>query len=133
MNIQSDIKVQYYDSSLTLKTRCTIPITEDALVHYELMQSHYCKCSFRSATPIAFGIGDFIDTSFGRFELIEDVKPKDDGNVGFGYELQFEAYYYKFKNKQLKYLPSSTSPELAFNLTSNIETHAQIIIDNLKA
>ncbi len=133
MNIQSDIKVQYYDSSLTLKTRCTIPITEDALVHYELMQSHYCKCSFRSATPIAFGIGDFIDTSFGRFELIEDVKPKDDGNVGFGYELQFEAYYYKFKNKQLKYLPSSTSPELAFNLTSSIETHAQIIIDNLKA
>lgn len=133
MNIQSDIKVQYYDSRLTLKTRCTIPITEDALVHYELMQSHYCKCSFRSATPIAFGIGDFIDTSFGRFELIEDVKPKDDGNVGFGYELQFEAYYYKFKNKQLKYLPSSTSPELAFNLTSNIETHAQIIIDNLKA
>lgn len=133
MNIQSDIKVQYYDSSLTLKTRCTIPITEDAIVHYELMQSHYCKCSFRSATPIAFGIGDFIDTSFGRFELIEDVKPKDDGNVGFGYELQFEAYYYKFKNKQLKYLPSSTSPELAFNLTSSIETHAQIIIDNLKA
>ena len=133
MNIQSDIKVQYYDSSLTLKTRCTIPITEDALVHYELMQSHYCKCSFRSATPIAFGIGDFIDTYFGRFELIENVKPKDDGNVGFGYELQFEAYYYKFKNKQLKYLPSSTSPELAFNLTSNIETHAQIIIDNLKA
>ena len=133
MNIQSDIKVQYYDSSLTLKTRCTIPITEDAIVHYELMQSHYCKCSFRSATPIAFGIGDFIDTSFGRFELIEDVKPKDDGNVGFGYELQFEAYYYKFKNKQLKYLPSSTSPELAFNLTSIIETHAQIIIDNLKA
>lgn len=133
MNIQSDIKVQYYDSSLTLKTRCTIPITEDALVHYELMQSHYCKCSFRSATPIAFGIGDFIDTSFGRFELIEDVKPKDDGNVGFGYELLFEAYYYKFKNKQLKYLPSSTSPELAFNLTSIIETHAQIIIDNLKA
>lgn len=133
MNIQSDIKVQYYDSSLTLKTRCTIPITEDALVHYELMQSHYCKCSFRSATPIAFGIGDFIDTSFGRFELIEDVKPKDDGNVGFGYELLFEAYYYKFKNKQLKYLPSSTSPELAFNLTSSIETHAQIIIDNLKA
>lgn len=133
MNIQSDIKVQYYDSSLTLKTRCTIPITEDALVHYELMQSHYCKCSFRSATPIAFGIGDFIDTSFGRFELIEDVKPKDDGNVGFGYELLFEAYYYKFKNKQLKYLPSSTSPELAFNLTSSIEIHAQIIIDNLKA
>ena len=133
MNIQSDIKVQYYDSSLTLKTRCTIPITEDALVHYELMQSHYCKCSFRCATPIAFGIGDFIDTSFGQFELIEDVKPKDDGNVGFGYELQFEAYYYKFKNKQLKYLPSSTSPELAFNLTSSIETHAQIIIDNLKA
>lgn len=133
MNIQSDIKVQYYDSSLTLKTRCTIPITEDALVHYELMQSHYCKCSFRSATPIAFGIGDFIDTSFGRFELIEDVKPKDDGNVGFGYELLFEAYYYKFKNKQLKYLPSSTSPELAFNLISSIETHAQIIIDNLKA
>lgn len=133
MNIQSDIKVQYYDSNLTLKTRCTIPITENALVHYELMQSHYCKCSFKSAVPIAFGIGDFIETSFGRFELIEDVKPKDDGNVGFGYELQFEAYYYKFKNKQLKYLPSSTSPELSFNLTANIETHAQIIIDNLKA
>jgi hypothetical protein len=45
--------------------------------------------------------------------------------------LEFDAYYRKWKNKRLKYMPNSGSPEGTFTLTSNIITHANIIKDNL--
>jgi hypothetical protein len=76
-------------------------------------------------------MGDFIVTDYGRFELVDNVKPKDDGNLGYSYELEFDAYYRKWKNKRLKYMPNSGSPEGTFTLTSNIITHANIIKDNL--
>lgn len=76
-------------------------------------------------------MGDFIVTDYGRFELVDNVKPKDDGTLGYSYELEFDAYYRKWKNKRLKYMPNSGSPEGTFTLTSNIITHANIIKDNL--
>jgi hypothetical protein len=96
-----------------------------------LMQSHYCKLSFKLGSAIYFKMGDFIVTDYGRFELVDNVKPKDDGTLGYSYELEFDAYYRKWKNKRLKYMPNSGSPEGTFTLTSNIITHANIIKDNL--
>lgn len=126
-----DIEVKYYDTKGDVHVRCSVPVTEDALVHFELMQSHYCKLSFKLGSAIYFKMGDFIVTDYGRFELVDNVKPKDDGTLGYSYELEFDAYYRKWKNKRLKYMPNSGSPEGTFTLTSNIITHANIIKDNL--
>lgn len=131
MRIYKDIEVKYYDTKGDVHVRCSVPVTEDALVHFELMQSHYCKLSFKLGSAIYFKMGDFIVTDYGRFELVDNVKPKDDGNLGYSYELEFDAYYRKWKNKRLKYMPNSGSPEGTFTLTSNIITHANIIKDNL--
>ena len=131
MRTYKDIEVKYYDTKGDVHVRCSVPVTEDALVHFELMQSHYCKLSFKLGSAIYFKMGDFIVTDYGRFELVDNVKPKDDGTLGYSYELEFDAYYRKWKNKRLKYMPNSGSPEGTFPLTSNIITHANIIKDNL--
>ena len=131
MRTYKDIEVKYYDTKGDVHVRCSVPVTEDALVHFELMQSHYCKLSFKLGSAVYFKMGDFIVTDYGRFELVDNVKPKDDGTLGYSYELEFDAYYRKWKNKRLKYMPNSGSPEGTFTLTSNIFTHTNVIKDNL--
>lgn len=131
METLKEIDIKYYDNSGNVQVRCTVPVTQDALVHYELMQSHYCKLSFKLYKPTYFLLGDFIDTPYGRFELIDLTKAKDNDTIGYSYEIQFDAYYRKLKNKILKYRPNTGSQEATFSLTSKISTHVEVIMKNL--
>lgn len=131
MKTYKDIDIKYYDNDGNIHVRCSVPVTQDALVHYELMQSHYCKLSFKLSKPTYFLLGDFIDTPYGRFELIDLTKAKDNDTIGYSYEIQFDAYYRKFKNKILKYRPNTGSQESTFSLTSKISTHVEVIMKSL--
>ena len=131
MKTYNEIDIKYYDNDGNIQVRCSVPVTQDALVHYELMQSHYCKLSFKLSKPIYFLLGDFIDTPYGRFELIDLTKAKDNDTIGYSYEIQFDAYYRKFKNKILKYRPNTGSQEATFSLTSTISTHVEVIMKSL--
>lgn len=131
MKTYKEIDIKYYDNDGNIQVRCSVPVTQDALVHYELMQSHYCKLSFKLSKPIYFLLGDFIDTPYGRFELIDLTKAKDNDTIGYSYEIQFDAYYRKFKNKILKYRPNTGSQEATFSLTSKISTHVEVIMKSL--
>ena len=130
MKALSEIEIKYYEKDV-IKVRYIAPVTVSALVHYELMNSHYVKLSFHSAKAIDFRIGDFIELpNWGRFEIIEPVKPQYDG-AEYTYEPQFEAYYRKWKNKRVRYIPESGFPEAYFTLTASILVHARIILRNL--
>ena len=131
MKTYKNIDIKYYDNDGNIHVRCSVPVTQDALVHYELMQSHYCKLSFKLYKPTYFLLGDFIDTPYGRFELIDLTKAKDNDTIGYSYEIQFDAYYHKFKNKILKYRPNTGSQEATFSLTSKISTHVEVIMKSL--
>lgn len=131
MKTYNEIDIKYYDNDGNIQVRCSAPVTQDALVHYELMQSHYCKLSFKLSKPIYFLLGDFIDTPYGRFELIDLNKAKDNDTIGYSYEILFDAYYRKFKNKILKYRPNTGSQEATFSLTSTISTHVEVIMKSL--
>lgn len=131
METFKEIDIKYYDNSGNVQVRCTVPVTQDVLVHYELMQSHYCKLSFKLPKPTYFLLGDFIETPYGRFELIDLTKAKDNDTIGYSYEIQFDAYYRKLKNKILKYRPNSGSQEATFSLTSKISTHVEVIMKSL--
>ena len=131
MKTYKDIDIKYYDNDGNIHVRCSVPVTQDALVHYELMQSHYCKLSFKLTKPTYFLLGDFIDTPYGRFELIDLIKAKDNDTIGYSYEIQFDAYYRKLKNKILKYRPNTGSQEATFSLTSKISTHVEVIMKSL--
>ena len=131
MKTFKEIDIKYYDNSGNVQVRCTVPVTQEASVHYELMQSHYCKLSFNLSRPTYFLRGDFIETPYGRFELIDLTKAKDNDTIGYSYEIQFDAYYRKLKNKILKYRPNTGSQESTFSLTSKISTHIEVIMKNL--
>lgn len=131
MKTFKEIDIKYYDNRGNVQVRCNVPVTQDALVHYELMQSHYCKLSFKLSKPAYFLLGDFIETPYGRFELIDLTKAKDNDTIGYSYEIQFDAYYRKFKNKILKYRPNTGSQEATFSLTSKISTHVEVIMKSL--
>ena len=131
MKTYNEIDIKYYDNDGNIQVRCSAPVTQDALVHYELMQSHYCKLSFKLSKPIYFLLGDFIDTPYGRFELIDLTKAKDNDTIGYSYEILFDAYYRKLKNKILKYRPNTGSQEATFSLTSTISTHVEVIMKSL--
>lgn len=131
MKTYKDIDIKYYDNDGNIHVRCSVPVTQDALVHYELMQSHYCKLSFKLTKPTYFLLGDFIDTPYGRFELIDLIKAKDNDTIGYSYEIRFDAYYRKLKNKILKYRPNTGSQEATFSLTSKISTHVEVIMKSL--
>lgn len=131
MKTYKNIDIKYYDNDGNIHVRCSVPVTQDALVHYELMQSHYCKLFFKLYKPTYFLLGDFIDTPYGRFELIDLTKAKDNDTIGYSYEIQFDAYYRKFKNKILKYRPNTGSQEATFSLTSKISTHVEVIMKSL--
>ena len=131
METFKEIDIKYYDNNGKIRVRCTVPVTQDALIHYELMQSHYSKLSFKLSKPTYFLLGDFIETPYGRFELINLTKTKDNDTIGYSYEIQFDAYYRKFKNKILKYRPNTGSQEATFSLTSTISTHVEVIMKSL--
>lgn len=131
MKTFKEIDIKYYDNSGNVQVRCTVPVIQEALVHYELMRSHYCKLSFKLSRPTYFLLGDFIETPYGRFELIDLTKAKDNDTIGYSYEIQFDAYYRKLKNKILKYRPNTGSQEATFSLTSKISTHIEVIMKNL--
>ena len=63
--------------------------------------------------------------------LIDLTNAKDNDTIGYSYEIQFDAYYRKFKNKILKYRPNTGSQEATFSLTSTIRTHVEVIMKSL--
>lgn len=105
------------------------------MVHRELMADHYVKLLFSLAEPIYLHIGDYIDLpDFGRFELTVPYAPKyNSETAGYDYTLQLDAYYIKWKNKKVRYIPAASASETTFNLTATIAVHLNVIVNGINA
>lgn len=68
---------------------------------FTLMKEDFILLKFSLKSPVFFKLGDWTeDTRFGRFELCDLYKPKYNRKTGaYDYELQLDAYYWKWKNK----------------------------------
>ena len=110
-------------------------VPEGALVHRELMADHYVKLLFSLAEPIYLHLGDYIDLpNFGRFELTVPYAPKyNSETAGYDYTLQLDAYYIKWKNKKVRYMPTASASETSFNLTATIAVHLNVIVSGINA
>ena len=117
----------------TLLTLEDIPV--GAIVHRELMGDHYVKLPFSTQEPIYFKPGDFCFIGdYGFFELTEPYSPRFNTDTGgYDYELKLDAYYYKWKNKICKYVPTSSASETSFKLTATISTHLEVIVKTINA
>ena len=106
-----------------------------SIVHRELMGDHYVKLPFSTEEPIYFKPGDFcFIEDYGYFELTEPYSPRFNTETGgYDYELRLDAYYYKWKNRICKYVPTSSASETSFKLTATISTHLEVIIKTINA
>lgn len=112
--------------------RHSTPINEGCVWKKELMKHDYILLKFSASTLIDFQNGDYIETSFGRYELIEKVFPTlNKSTGGYDYELTFHALQYKWKNNILFY-DREKNKEASWSLTATPDVHLQRIILNLK-
>lgn len=107
---------------------------EGSKLSYQLMDHHYIILKFTTATPVYFEIGDSVEIpNFGYFELTSSYFPKRNDSNGYDYEMQMDAYYMAWKNKLCKYRPLYGANETSFNLTTTVDVHMNVILNNLKA
>ena len=98
------------------------------------MKEDYIMLKFSLENPIYFKLGSYVECNFGLFEVCDLQKPAFNTNTaGYDYELQLDAYYWKWKNKIFKYTPETTGQEASWNLTAPLDVQVGIVLRNLKA
>lgn len=110
------------------------PINEGSKRKFTLQKEDYVTLKFSLDDPIYFKLGYWVDTDFGLFELVDLYKPNyNQSTAAYDYELRLDAYYWKWKNKKLKYSPENAAKETSFSLTATLDVHAGIVLRNLSA
>ena len=113
------------------KIRCSIPVTDRSVYRKELMKEEYVLLSFKTRDFLMLNKGDFIDTEFGRFEIVTLDKPQQNTSTGgWEYSQKFHAAWEKWKYRKFFY-DRQNGCEKAWNMTSRPENFMQIVCDNL--
>lgn len=120
-------------------------INNGAKGKFTLMKEDYIILPFSAAKPIPFKLGDYVDMSGvldesmgGKlakiYEITDIQKPTYNTSTGgYDYELQMNAYYWKWKNKVFKYTPEHAGSEASWSLTAALDVQLEVFLRNLKA
>ena len=112
----------------------TTLINEGCKRKFTLMKEDYIMLKFSLENPIYFKLGSYVECDFGLFEVCDLQTPAFNTNTaGYDYELQLDAYYWKWKNKIFKYTPETAGQEASWNLTAPLDVQVGIVLRNLKA
>lgn len=127
------------------KTRFSTSINKGAKGKFTLMKEDYIILPFSVPSPIPFKLGDYVDLSGvldeslgGKlakiYEITDIQKPTYNSSTGgYDYELQMNAYYWKWKNKIFKYTPEHAGSEASWSLTAALDVQLGVFLRNLKA
>lgn len=127
------------------KTRFSTSINKGAKGKFTLMKEDYIILPFSVPSPIPFKLGDYVDLSGvldeslgGKlakiYEITDLQKPTYNSSTGgYDYELQMNAYYWKWKNKIFKYTPEHAGNEASWSLTASLDVQLGVFLRNLKA
>lgn len=127
------------------KTRFSTSINKGAKGKFTLMKEDYIILPFSVPSPIPFKLGDYVDLSGvldeslgGKlakiYEITDIQKPTYNSSTGgYDYELQMNAYYWKWKNKIFKYTPDHAGSEASWSLTASLDVQLGVFLRNLKA
>ena len=127
------------------KTRFSTSINKGAKGKFTLMKEDYIILPFSVPSPIPFKLGDYVDLSGvldeslgGKlakiYEITDIQKPTYNSSTGgYDYELQMNAYYWKWKNKVFKYTPEHAGNEASWSLTASLDVQLGVFLRNLKA
>lgn len=113
--------------------RFSTPINQGSKRKFLLMKEDYITLKFSALEPVYFSLGDYIDNEIGVFELVDLYKPDYNAETGgYDYDLQLDAYYWKWKNKKFFYTPEKGNKEFRWSLTSTLDTHMKVFLKNLE-
>ena len=127
------------------KTRFSTSINKGAKGKFTLMKEDYIILPFSVPSPIPFKLGDYVDLSGALdeslggklakiYEITDVQKPTYNTSTGgYDYELQMNAYYWKWKNKIFKYTPEQAGSEASWSLTATLDVQLGVFLRNLKA
>lgn len=112
----------------------TVVIGEGSVRHYELMSDDYIRLVFSSEKKINIRLGDSITADgWGTFYITQKQKPSYNKSTGgYDYDLQFDAPYYRWRNKLYKYEPKNGRNEASWSLTDNLKNHMAVFLRNLE-
>lgn len=120
-------------------------INKGAKGKFTLMKEDYIILPFSVPEPVPFKLGDYVDLSGvldeslgGKmakiYEITDIQKPTYNTSTGgYDYELQMNAYYWKWKNKIFKYTPEHAASEASWSLTAALDVQLGVFLRNLKA
>ena len=119
---------------ITGKIRFSFVENTGSVYRKTLMKEDYILLHFSVYQSVLFEKGDYCETEFGRFEIVDLVFPKYNTSTGgYDYELRLDAEYYKWKNKILFYDRQGGNREASWNLTRTPDAHLSIVVSNLKS
>ena len=113
--------------------RYSVEVSERSVYHKELMADEYVLLTFESDVLVHLCKGDYIDTAFGRFEIVAVDKPERNvqSDGGWTYEQKFCPPWARWANRLMFYSRQKGS-EKAWKMTQRPEYFMQILVDNLR-
>lgn len=85
--------------------RYSVEVSERSVYHKELMAEEYVLLTFETEKLVHLRKGDYIETEFGRFEIVTVDKPERNVNSdgGWSYEQKFCPPWAKWVNRKMFY------------------------------
>lgn len=113
--------------------RHSVEVSERSVYHKELMAEEYVLLSFETDRLVRFKKGDYIETEFGRFEIVTVDKPQRNvsSDGGWSYEQKFCPPWAKWVNRKMFYNRQKGS-EKAWKMTQLPKYFMQILVDNIR-
>ena len=116
------------DSSIIFEA----PITKSAIIKRELMGDFYIQLAFNTSEALSIPLGSYVEYDGLYFTVLEKVTAtRQKGKRGYQYDIKFYASQHRMKSRRLSWLTSSRK-ELTFNLTTDIDTFAKLVADNMR-
>lgn len=101
-------------------------LTQNCKRKFSLMNEDSVTLAFSLDNPVSFPVG----TRFRDFYITKTQKATYNADTGvYDYSLKFDAYYWQWANKVLKYATAAADApaETSFCITANISMHAEVI------
>lgn len=113
--------------------RYSVEVSERSVYHKELMAEEYVLLTFETERLVHLRKGDYIETEFGRFEIVTVDKPQRNvsSDGGWSYEQKFCPPWAKWVNRKMFYNRQKGS-EKAWKMTQLPKYFMQILVDNLR-
>lgn len=123
--------ITIYDKSGNAKL--SVPISEKCVYFKGIMEEEYVTLPFVHQEALQLANGDYIDTEFGRFEIIKLASPEDktSGDGGYHFEQRFNPSWWRGINAKLFYNRQS-GYEASWKMTHYAYYFMDIVVDNLR-